>query len=144
MNDLNDLLCAHPHTKCTKTKKNRDGTKKYEYQKCCCRCSYRITLTHECYFHVKKACKDKLRGNSEKGVILQDIGELHTILTKAEFDTKFSAMFNCWLVSRWWEKYCAEEWQVGGNDISISIKRVWVWSSCVWGTAQRGKWEMKE
>jgi hypothetical protein len=27
-----------------------------------------------CYFHVKKASKDKLRGNTEKGVILQDIG----------------------------------------------------------------------
>jgi hypothetical protein len=31
MNDLNDLLCAHPNTKCRQTKKNRDGTKKYKY-----------------------------------------------------------------------------------------------------------------
>jgi hypothetical protein len=30
INDLNDLLYAHPHTKCTQTKKNRDGNKKYE------------------------------------------------------------------------------------------------------------------
>jgi hypothetical protein len=47
MNDLNDLLCACPHTRCTKIKKNRDSTKKYEYHKCCYRCSYRINLTHE-------------------------------------------------------------------------------------------------
>jgi hypothetical protein len=47
VNDLNSLLSACPHTKCTQTKKNRDGTKKYEYRKCCCGCSYRITLTHE-------------------------------------------------------------------------------------------------
>jgi hypothetical protein len=42
MNDLSDLLCARPHTKCTQTKKNRDSTKTYKYQKCCCGCSYRI------------------------------------------------------------------------------------------------------
>jgi hypothetical protein len=34
-----------------------------------------------CCFHDKKAYKDKLRGNTEKGVILQDIGELHMMLT---------------------------------------------------------------
>jgi hypothetical protein len=38
-----------------------------------------------CCFHVKKACKDKLiRANAEKGVILQDIGELHSMLTQEE------------------------------------------------------------
>jgi hypothetical protein len=47
VNDLNGMLSARPRTKCTQTKKNRDGTKKYEYRKCCCGCSYRITLTHE-------------------------------------------------------------------------------------------------
>jgi hypothetical protein len=30
-----------------------------------------------CYFNIKKACKEKLRGNAEKDVILKDIGELH-------------------------------------------------------------------
>jgi hypothetical protein len=44
---MNDLLCAHRHTKCTQTKKNKDGTEKFECQKCCCGCSHRITLTHE-------------------------------------------------------------------------------------------------
>jgi hypothetical protein len=43
-----------------------------------------------CYFHIKKACEEKLRGNTEKDVILKDIGELHSTLTEAEFDTKFS------------------------------------------------------
>jgi hypothetical protein len=47
MNDLNILLCARHHTKCTQTKKNRVCTEKYKYWKCCCGCSYRITLTHE-------------------------------------------------------------------------------------------------
>jgi hypothetical protein len=47
----------------------------------------------------QKACKDKLRGNAEKEVILQDIGELHLMLTQEEFDKKFAAMFNFWLVS---------------------------------------------
>jgi hypothetical protein len=42
-----------------------------------------------CYFHVKKACKYKLRGNAEKGVIFQNIGELHLTLTQGEFDTNF-------------------------------------------------------
>ncbi len=46
-NDLNGMLSARPRTKCTQTKKNRDGSKKYEYRKCCCGGSYRITLTHE-------------------------------------------------------------------------------------------------
>jgi hypothetical protein len=31
VNDLNGLLCACPHTKCTQKKKNRDSTKKYKY-----------------------------------------------------------------------------------------------------------------
>jgi hypothetical protein len=47
VNDLNGLLSARPRTKCTQTKKNRDSSKKYEYRKCCCGCSYKITLTHE-------------------------------------------------------------------------------------------------
>ncbi len=37
VNELNDWLCAHPHTKCRQTKKNQDGTKKYEYRQCSCR-----------------------------------------------------------------------------------------------------------
>jgi hypothetical protein len=56
VNDLNGLLSAHPCTKCTQTKKNRDGTKKYEYWKCCCGCSYRITLTYEGdMIHIKES-----------------------------------------------------------------------------------------
>jgi hypothetical protein len=46
------------------------------------------------YFHVKKACEDKLRGNIEKELILQDIGDLYSTLTQEEFETKFSMMFN--------------------------------------------------
>jgi hypothetical protein len=64
-----------------------------------------LSVTHacicydKCYFHIKKACKNKLRGNAEKGVILQDIDELHLMLTQEQFDIKFTAMFNCWLVN---------------------------------------------
>jgi hypothetical protein len=49
--------------------------------------------------HVNRVWEDKLRGNTEKEVILQDIGELHSMLTQEEFDMKVAAMFNCWLVS---------------------------------------------
>jgi hypothetical protein len=47
-----------------------------------------------CYFHVKKACEDKLRGSTEKELILQDIGDLHSTLIQEEFDMKFLVMFN--------------------------------------------------
>jgi hypothetical protein len=67
-----------------------------------------------CYFHVKKACEEKLRGNAEKDVILKDIGELHSTLTEAEFDTKFSNMFNHWLAnSDNFALYFYQQWVVG-------------------------------
>jgi hypothetical protein len=67
-----------------------------------------------CYFHVKKACEEKLRGNAEKDVILKDIGELHSTLTQAEFDTKFSHMFNRWLAnSDNFALYFYQQWVVG-------------------------------
>jgi hypothetical protein len=74
-----------------------------------------------CYFHVKKACEDKLRGSAEKEVILQDIGDLHLTLTQKEFDMKFSVMFNQWLVNssmfalyfyHQWVKGDFSEWQI--------------------------------
>jgi hypothetical protein len=34
-----------------------------------------------CYFHVKKACEDKLKGNTEKELILQDLMDLHSMLS---------------------------------------------------------------
>jgi hypothetical protein len=46
-NELNDWLHVHPNTKCRQTKRNWDGTKKYEYHRCSCGCSYRITQIHE-------------------------------------------------------------------------------------------------
>ena len=46
-NELNAWLSERPPTKCKQTKKNRDGTKKYEYRRCTCGCSYKITLIHE-------------------------------------------------------------------------------------------------
>jgi hypothetical protein len=46
-NELNVWLSERPPTKCKQTKKNRDGTRKYEYCRCTCGCSYRITLIHE-------------------------------------------------------------------------------------------------
>jgi hypothetical protein len=51
-----------------------------------------------CYFHVKKACEDKLRGNIEKELILQDLMDLHSTLSGEAFDSKFSTMFSHWLV----------------------------------------------
>jgi hypothetical protein len=51
-----------------------------------------------CYFHVKKACEDKLRGNIEKELILQDLMDLHSTLSGEAFDSKFSTMFSRWLV----------------------------------------------
>jgi hypothetical protein len=67
-----------------------------------------------CYFHVKKACEEKLRGNAEKDVILKDISELHSTLTQAEFDTKFSHMFNRWLAnSDNFALYFYQQWVVG-------------------------------
>jgi hypothetical protein len=49
-----------------------------------------------CYFHIKKACKENLVGNTEKELIFKDIGELHSMLTQAEYDTKFGVMFKHW------------------------------------------------
>jgi hypothetical protein len=46
-NELNAWLSEHPPTKCKQTKKNHDGTRKYEYRQCSCGCSYKITLIHE-------------------------------------------------------------------------------------------------
>ncbi len=67
-----------------------------------------------CYFHVKKACKDKLRGNAEKEVILQDIGEVHLTLTQEELDTKFTPKFNHWLVnSDTFAMYFYHQWVTG-------------------------------
>jgi hypothetical protein len=67
-----------------------------------------------CYFHVKKACEEKLRGNAEKDVILKDIGELHSTLTEAEFDTKFGNMFNRRLPnSDNFALYFYQQWVVG-------------------------------
>jgi hypothetical protein len=51
-----------------------------------------------CYFHVKKACEDKMRGNAEKELIRQDLTDLHSMLSQGEFDTKFSMMFSRWVV----------------------------------------------
>jgi hypothetical protein len=67
-----------------------------------------------CYFHVKKACEEKLRGNAEKDVILKDIGELHSTLTDEEFNTKFGNMFNHWLPnSDNFALYFYQQWVVG-------------------------------
>jgi hypothetical protein len=47
-------------------------------------------------------------------VILQDMGELHMMLTQAEFDTKFSTMFNHWLVnSIMFALYFYQQWVQG-------------------------------
>jgi hypothetical protein len=67
-----------------------------------------------CYFHVKKACEEKLRGNAEKDVILKDIRELHSTLTEEEFNTKFGNMFNRWLPnSDNFALYFYQQWVVG-------------------------------
>jgi hypothetical protein len=67
-----------------------------------------------CYFHVKKACKEKLRGNTEKEVILKDIGELHSMPTQAKFNMKFGVMFNHWLAnSDNFAMYLYHQWVIG-------------------------------
>ena len=65
-----------------------------------------------CYFHVKKACEDKLRGNAEKELILQDLTDLHSTLSQGEFDTKFSTMFRRWFV--------------GSSDFALYFYHQWV------------------
>jgi hypothetical protein len=52
----------------------------------------------KCYFYVKKACEDKLRGNAEKELILQYLTDLHSTLSQGEFHTKFLTMLSRWLV----------------------------------------------
>jgi hypothetical protein len=67
-----------------------------------------------CYFHVKKACEDKLRGNAEKELILQDLTDLHSTLSRGEFDSKFLMMFSHWLVrSSEFTLYFYQQWVQG-------------------------------
>ena len=65
-----------------------------------------------CYFHVKKACEDKLRGNAEKELILQDLTDLHSTLSQGEFETKFQTMFRRWFV--------------GSSDFALYFYHQWV------------------
>jgi hypothetical protein len=74
-----------------------------------------------CYFHVKKACEDKLRGNAEKELILQDLMDLHSTLSGEEFDSKFSTMLCRWLVrSSEFALYFYHQW-VQGNFVEWQI-----------------------
>jgi hypothetical protein len=67
-----------------------------------------------CYFHIKKACEDKLKGNTEKELILQDLMDLHSMLSQEEFDSKFSTMFSHWLVrSSAFALYFYHQWVQG-------------------------------
>lgn len=74
-----------------------------------------------CYFHVKKACDEKLRGKAEKLLILNDIQELHMCASQQEFDTRYSRCFNHWLrdnsdfamyFHRQWVQGPFNEWQI--------------------------------
>jgi hypothetical protein len=62
-------------------------------------------------------------------MILQDIGELHSMLTQEEFDMKVAAMFNCWLVSsstfalyfyQQWVQGEFTEWQIYCSTPEVS------------------------
>jgi hypothetical protein len=73
------------------------------------------------YFHIKKTCEDKLRGNAEKELILQDLTDLHSTLSQGEFDTKFLTMFRHWFVRssdfalyfyHQWVQGDFKEWQI--------------------------------
>jgi hypothetical protein len=55
-----------------------------------------------------------LKGNTEKELILQDLMDLHSMLSWEEFDSKFSTMFSHWLVrSSAFALYFYQQWMQG-------------------------------
>lgn len=74
-----------------------------------------------CYFHVRKACEEKLRNKAEKLLILEDINDLHMCASQEEFDKKYSRYFNDWLANnsefafyfqKQWKMGTFNEWQI--------------------------------
>lgn len=67
-----------------------------------------------CYFHVVKACEEKLRNNSERSVIMKDITDLHMCLCEDEFKAKFGNAENRWKVNNdTFARYFKKQWVEG-------------------------------
>ena len=66
-----------------------------------------------CYFHVKQACKARLRGKSliEQKVVLDDIDRLHSSVSQLEYDEIYTELTARWRVQYPdFDDYFREQW----------------------------------
>jgi len=51
-----------------------------------------------CYFHVKQACKARLRGKrmEEQKFVLEEIDSLHSSISQVEYDERYAEMSGRW------------------------------------------------